>query len=97
MMGGNRPLLLQYSTETVEAMDGEADVVITKAAEVIFTKDDEEDAQVYPEEKPSDKDTAQIHSRVDGLALTISNSSASPAPFAKRSNEYRPSCMVGVL
>jgi hypothetical protein len=97
MMGGNRPLLLQYTTETVDAMDGEADVVITKAAEVIFTKDDEQNTQVYPEEK-SLKNTVQVTSRIDQLSLTKtktkSSSSSSSVPTTKWTNEYRPSCMV---
>ncbi len=92
MMGGNRPILLQYSTEKLEAMDGEADVVITKATDVIITKDDEEDAQVFPQEKSSEKSTTQIASCVDELALIRSNSSSYSGSPSKQLSEYSSAC-----
>ena len=84
MIGGNRSLLLQYSTETIEAMDGEADIVITKATDVIFTKDDEGDTQIFPEQPSPDEDITSVSSRAHERALTKSNSSTSPGPPPKK-------------
>ena len=92
MMGGNRPILLQYSTEKLEALDGEADIVITKATDVIVTKDDEEDAQVFPQEKSSAKGTAQIASQVDEVSLTRSNSSSFSGTLSKQLSETSSAC-----
>jgi len=92
MMGGNRPILLQYSTEKLEAMDGEADVVITKATDVVVTKDDEEDAQVFPQEKSFPKSTTQIASHVDELALIRLDSSSCSGTLSKQLSEHSSAC-----
>jgi len=73
-------------------MDSEADVVITKATDVIVTKDDEEEAQIFPQEKYSEKSTTQIASRVDELSLTRSNFSSCSGTLSNQLSEYSSAC-----
>lgn len=74
-------------------MDGEADVVIKKATDVIFTKNDAEDAQVFPKEKTLGEDVIQISTSVDELSLTRSTSSYSTGSLSKQSkNEHGSPC-----
>src|SRR5271156_156110 len=84
MIGGNRRLLLQYSTETVAAMDGEADVVITNATEVVLTNNDEEDSQVFLDENSSYEGAIPVSGRASALTLVTPTSSLAPETFPRQ-------------